>query len=56
MKTIVFELLKRNWKVYTEIIPNCKTDMLRKIIRWKIEPESVINTDWRGSYNGLVDI
>ena len=56
MKTIVFGLLKRNWKVYTEIIPNCKADTLRKIIRWKIEPESEINTDWRRWYNGLVDI
>ena len=56
MKTIVFGLLKRNWKVYTEIVPNCKADTLRKIIRWKIEPDSEINTDWRRWYNGLVDI
>lgn len=56
MKTIVFGLLKRNWKVYTEIVPNCKAKTLRKIITWKIEPESVINTDWRRWYNGLVDI
>ena len=56
MKTIVFGLLKRNWKVYTEIVPNCKAETLRKIIRWKIEPESVINTDWRRWYNWLVDI
>jgi transposase-like protein len=56
MKTIVFGLLKRNWKVYTEIVPNCKADTLRKIIRWKIEPDSEINTDWRRWYNWLVDI
>jgi transposase-like protein len=56
MKTIVFGLLKRNWKVYTEIVPNCKANTLRKIIRWKIEPDSEINTDWRRWYNWLVDI
>lgn len=56
IKTIVFGLLKRNWKVYTEIVPDCKSDTLKKIIRWKIEPESIINTDWWRWYNGLVDI
>jgi len=56
MKTIVFGLLKRNWKVYTEMVPDCKAKTLRKIIRGKIEPESVINTDWWRWYNGLVDI
>lgn len=56
MKTIVFGLLKRNGKVYTEIIPDCRADTLKQIIRGKISEESVINTDWWRWYNGLVDI
>jgi transposase-like protein len=56
MKTIVFGLLKRNWKVYTEIVPNCKAKTLKKIISWKIELNSEINTDWWRGYNWLVDM
>jgi transposase-like protein len=55
-KTIVFGLLKREGKVYTEIVPDCQRVTLQAIIRGHIEPESVIYSDgWRG-YNGLVDI
>ncbi len=55
-KTIVFGLLKRGGKVYTEIVPDCKAKTLQGIIRGKIAVESVIHTDgWRG-YDGLVDI
>ena len=55
-KTIVFGLLKRGGKVYTEIVPDCKSKTLQDIIRGKISVESVIHTDgWRG-YDGLVDI
>jgi transposase len=55
-KTIVFGILKRNGKVYTEIIPDCAKDTLQGIIRGKVDPESVIHSDgWRG-YNGLVDL
>ena len=55
-KTIVFGLLKRGGKVYTEIVPNCKSKTLQDIIRGKVSVESVIHTDgWRG-YDGLVDI
>ncbi|SMN14189.1 Mobile element protein [uncultured Candidatus Thioglobus sp.] len=54
-KTIVFGLLKRGDKVYTEILPNCKSTTLQRIIKGKISIESVIHSDgWRG-YNGLVD-
>ena len=55
-KTIVFWLLKINWKVYTEIVPDCKAKTLIPIIRWKIEDNSEINTDWWRAYDGLVDI
>jgi len=56
MKTIVFWLLKRDWKVYTEIVPDCKAKTLIPIIRWKIEDNSEINTDWWKAYDWLVDI
>ena len=55
-KTIVFGLLKRNGKVYTEIVPDCSRNTLQAIIRGKVDAESVIHSDgWRG-YNGLVDL
>ena len=55
-KTIVFGLLKRDGKVYTEIVPNCKKDTLQAIIRGRVAPETVIHSDgWRG-YDGLVDV
>lgn len=55
-KTIVFWLLKRNWKVYTEIVPDCKAKTLIPIIRWKIIDNSEINTDWWKAYDWLVDL
>ena len=55
-KIIVFGLFKHNEKVYTEIIPNCKSHTLRQIIRGHAEIESVIYSDgWRG-HDGLVDL
>jgi transposase-like protein len=55
-KTIVFGLLKRNGKVYTEIIPDTKAVTLQGIIRGHADIESVIHSDgWRG-YDGLVDV
>ena len=55
-KTIVFGLLKRGGKVYTEIVPDCKSKTLQDIVRGKVSAESIIHTDgWRG-YDGLVDI
>jgi transposase-like protein len=55
-KIKVFGLLKRNWKVYTQIVPNCKTDSLLPIIRGKVDKESIINTDWWKAYDWLVDL
>ena len=55
-KTIVFGVLKRGDKVYTEIVPDASKATLQKVIRGHISVESVINTDgWRG-YHGLVDM
>src|SRR5215213_640672 len=55
-KTIVFGLLKRDGKVYTEIVPDCKKATLQGIIRGRVAPEAAIHSDgWRG-YDGLVDV
>lgn len=55
-KTIVFGLLKREGKVYTEIVPDVTKVTLQGIIRGKVDPDSVIHSDgWRG-YHGLVDV
>jgi len=55
-KTPVFGLLKRQGKVYTEIVPDCRKATLQAIIRGRVAPESVIHSDgWRG-YDGLVDV
>ena len=55
-KTIVFGIFKRQGKVYTEIVPNCRRDTLQGVIRGRVDLESVIHSDgWRG-YNGLVDL
>lgn len=55
-KTPVFGLLKRQGKVYTEIVPDCRKATLQAIIRGRVTLESVIHSDgWRG-YDGLVDV
>jgi transposase-like protein len=55
MKTIVFWLLKRNWKVYTQVIPDCKASTLKPIISGKVKDWSVLNTDGWKWYDWLVD-
>lgn len=52
-KIPVFGLLKRNGKVYAEIIPNCKSETLIPIIREKVMPDSIVYTDNFRSYNTL---
>ena len=55
-KTIVFGLLKRAGKVYTEIVPDCKKATLQAIIGGRVSADAVIHSDgWRG-YDGLVDV
>ena len=55
-KTIVFGLLKRQGKVYTEIVPNYSKATLQGIIRGHGESATVIHSDgWHG-YDGLVDM
>jgi transposase-like protein len=56
-KTIVFGLLKREGKVYTEIIPDVKAVTLQGVIRGRVDINSVIHSDgWRGYDGRLVDI
>ncbi len=55
-KTIVFWLLKRDGKVYTQIIPDAKAQSIIPIIRGKIAIWSTINTDGWKAYDGLVDV
>ena len=55
-KTIVFGVLKRNSKVFTEIVPDASKAVLQSVIRGRVSVDSVIHSDgWRG-YNGLVDL
>lgn len=55
-KQPVFGIVKRNGKVYTEIVPNCKKQTLQAIIKGKVDLSTVIYSDgWRG-YDGLVDV
>ena len=55
-KTIVFGIFRRNGKVFTEIVPDCKRKTLQAVIRGRVSLNSVIHSDgWRG-YHGLVDL
>lgn len=54
-KIIVFGLLKRKGKVYTQIVPNVSRETLKQIVQAKIEPDSTIYSDGCKSYDGLVD-
>ena len=53
-KIPVFGVLKRNSKVYTEIIPDAKSKTLRSIINKKVHPLSVVYTDAYKAYDGLI--
>lgn len=53
-KTIVFGIYKRNERVYTEVVPNCKKASIQTIIRGKVKMASTIHTDSFRSYDGIV--
>lgn len=55
-KTIVFGILERNKKVFTQVIPNCKKSTLQPIIKGHIDVRSVIYSDGWSGYNGLVKV
>ena len=52
-KAAVFGILKRGGKVYTQIILDAKTDTLMPIIKEKVEPDSIVHTDYWRAYNAL---
>ena len=55
-KSTVFGIFERDGQVYTEIVSDCSKSTLQRIIRGRVDPETIINSDgWRG-YNGLVDL
>ena len=53
-KVPVVGLLKRNGKVFTQIIKNCKRHELMPVIKGKVLEELTIYTDSWKSYDGLV--
>ena len=55
-KTIVFGLLKREDKVYTQIMPNVSRAALQAVIRGHAALDSTIHTDGWSGYDGLVDL
>ena len=44
-KTIVFGILNRGGKIYTQIIPNVKKSSILNIIQEKVEYDAIVNTD-----------
>lgn len=54
-KTIVFGLLKRGGKVYTQIVPDVSRRTLMQVIEGKVDKSSTMYTDGFKSYDGLVD-
>ena len=55
-KTIVFGILKRQGRVYTQIVPDVKRTTLRAVIRGRIALASVVHSDSLIGYQGLVDL
>ena len=55
-KTIVFGLVKRHGRVYTQVVPDCTKATLQAIIRGKVTLDSLIYSDGLKSYDGLVDV
>jgi transposase len=54
-KTPVFGMLKRNGKVYTQIVKNCSANELIPIIKSQADNDSTMFSDSWKSYNGLAD-
>jgi transposase len=52
-KTIVMGLKERGGPMTTHIVPNVKTDSLRRIVLQNVEPGSTVSTDELKSYNLL---
>lgn len=52
---IVFGLLKRHGKVYTQIVPDVSRATLKQIVQTKVEQDNTIYSDGWRTYDGLVD-
>jgi transposase len=54
-KHIVFGLIKRGGKVYTQVVKNCSRSTLMPIIEQKVNKDSTVYTDGFKTYDGLVN-
>jgi transposase len=54
-KHIVFGLIKRGGKVYTQVVKNCSRNTLMPIIEQKVNKDSTVYTDGFRTYDGLVN-
>ena len=54
-KHIVFGLIKRGGKVYTQVVKNCSQCTLLPIIEQKVDKGSTVYTDGFKTYDGLVN-
>jgi transposase len=54
-KQIVFGLIKRKGKVYTQVVKNCSASTLLPIIAQKVDKTSTVYTDGFKTYDGLVN-
>jgi len=54
-KTIVFGVLERHGKVYTEIVPNAAKKPLQAAIRGQVPLDRIIHSDGGRGCDGLVD-
>ena len=53
-KTPVFGLLKREWRVYVTIVPDCSKESLMPIIQGKVLEGSTIHSDGWTGYTSLI--
>ena len=54
-KTIVFGMCKRNGQVRAEVVANCRQATLGRVLRAKVDADSVIHSDEFSAYNSVVD-
>ena len=52
-KVAVFCILKRNGRIYAQILPNTKSKTLKEIIDSQVHPDSAVYTDGLSSYKVL---
>jgi len=54
-RRFVFGIYQRDGLVYTELATDCSAKTLESIIKNKISPSSIVNTDSWNGYDGLAD-